>query len=235
MKLTGRESGSRRRSGLAPESFARCAFAPAASRVTARSLCECSADMGQWNRRVASGIKHGMRALVAMAAVGLLGCRSAAPDPGFEAGIEGGVVVGILSCDVCAIALVVDAVVTDTTGAALAGVDVWYIPALPPPIGEERADSTPSNRAHRLGVTDEQGHVVAPECLMGGSEFRYSPPGPVVRLEFLLFREGWGATRVVHEVPVGEVLHTGYVLGRPMGDPLMNGYRVEIRRSLNKA
>ena len=58
MKLTGREGGSRRRSGLAPKSFARCLFALAASRVAARSLCGCSTDLTGRARGRAGRIRH---------------------------------------------------------------------------------------------------------------------------------------------------------------------------------
>jgi hypothetical protein len=51
----------------------------------------------------------------------------------------------------------------------------------------------------------------------------------------MLFREGYGSTRVVQEVPSGDVLHTGYVLGKPMGDPLKDGYVVTIAEALAEA
>jgi hypothetical protein len=51
----------------------------------------------------------------------------------------------------------------------------------------------------------------------------------------MLFREGYGSTRVLQEVPSGDVLHTGYVLGKPMGDPLKDGYVVTIAEALAEA
>ena len=51
----------------------------------------------------------------------------------------------------------------------------------------------------------------------------------------MLFGEGYGATRVVQEIPSGQVLHTGYVLGKPMGDPLKDGYVVTLANTLRKA
>ena len=161
-------------------------------------------------------------------------CRSAAPDKAFETSVAGGVSGGI-GCDVCAIALVVDATMSDADGAPLSGVEVWWVPPPPTLLGNPNDAEGLPVRARRLGLSNAEGRLRVPECLMGGSEFRFSPPGPAVRLEFMLFREGYGAIRAVQDVPSGEVLHTGYVLGKPMGDPLKDGYVVTLVKTLRKA
>jgi hypothetical protein len=161
-------------------------------------------------------------------------CRSASPDAKVEAGVVGGVSGGI-GCDVCAIALVIDATTSDAEGAPLSGVEVWWVPPPPTLLGDRSAAQSLPVRARRLGVTDADGRLRVPECLMGGSDFRFSPPGPIIRFEFMLFREGYGAIRVVQEVPSGDVLHTGYVLGKPMGDPLKDGYVITLAKELRKA
>jgi hypothetical protein len=186
-----------------------------------------------WNGKGVSGVEGVMKTLLLLVAGLLLpACRSASPESVFESGVEGGVVGGI-GCDVCAIALVIDATTEATDGTPLPAVEVWWVPPAPRLPGDDT--ETPSGRARRLGITDAEGQLRVPECLMGGSEFRFTPPGPTVRLEFMLFREGYGSTRVLQEVPSGDVLHTGYVLGKPMGDPLKDGYVVTIAEALAEA
>jgi hypothetical protein len=172
-----------------------------------------------------------MRRLSSAVAMLTLGCPLTAFDRGLETPAQAGTAGGI-GCQACAIAMVVEGWITDDRGAALSDVEVWWVPALPKPFADEDERTRPVIRANRLGVTNVEGHLLAPECLMGELEFRMARPGPTVRLEFLLFREGFGASRVVREVPTKEVLQSGYVLGKPMGHPLKNGYIVKLTRAL---
>jgi len=172
-----------------------------------------------------------MRAFAAIAIAGCLalGCKSADFDGGLEKGVAGGVVGGI-GHDVCAVYFVVDVQVADSEGVGVESAEVWFVPQVPRWLKND--PSPPARRARLLGVTDPGGRLKAPECYMAGLEFRVEPPQDSMRFEFRVVREGYGARRIVVDKSSAEVLSTGNVLGKPLGDPLAFGYHLVLEVTL---
>ena len=121
------------------------------------------------------------------------GCRHSQSD------VIVGEVSGGIGCDVCAVLLSIDLSVTDSAGVPVSQAELWSVD-----------QQNLAGKAIRLGVTDASGHLLAPHCYMGSTEYAFWRPeeSPVV-LTLLVLREGYGFRRLSLEPPTADVLSDG--------------------------
>jgi hypothetical protein len=118
-----------------------------------------------------------------------------------------------ISDDICAVVLQLEVRVVDGLGSPVTAAEIWRIdePELEPPEPQ---------RAQRLGLTDSEGKMSAPECYMESGDFQtWDPTAKPVRLLLMVIREGYGVRRLELKPPVSDVLASGNVLGIPPGQP----------------